>query len=306
MMTGNTPLPHTLIQWITNALGNQAKIHSIRQLKGSTSATLYQIQIGETLREYNLILRLLTNAEWLQEEPDLAEHEAAALTLAKQSGLLVPEVVAYDPAGNRCGIPALLMTEIPGCVNLTPDNFDDWLRQMAEALLPLHLINARDFHWQYHPYYNPDLLQIPAWSRKPELWKRAFETIRQPAPETKYCFIHRDYHPMNTLWLGDQLSGIVDWINACQGPAPFDLAWNRLNLMQMYGLEAAERLRFYAIQACDENVWHPYWDLMALCELLPGPPEIYQPWLDFGLNDLSTPLLISRTEDYLASILGSL
>ncbi len=298
------PLTLQITEWITSQLGNSAEINEIVRLQGSTSSDLFAVQIHEETSEFKLVLRLLTNKEWLQNEPDLAEHEAAALVIAKKSGLPVPEVIAFDADGRQCGCPAVLMTSVSGRVNLQPCNFDDWLLQMAAALQPLLKLDASDFGWQYFTYNNAKNLTVPSWSAQPGLWERAIEIVNQPPPATRTCFIHRDYHPMNTLWQGETLSGVVDWVNACRGPAPFDLAWNRLNLMQMFGLEAADRLRDHALALCGAEVWHPYWDLMALIELLPGPPEVYKPWPVFGLRDLSVLLLIQRTDAYLQSVLN--
>ena len=185
-----------------------------------------------------------------------------------------------------------------------PHKFEDWLRQMAAALIPIHAISAATFHWEYTPYNKPEELSIPGWSKNPRNWERAIEIVNQPAPDSLVSFIHRDYHPMNTLWQGQTLSGIVDWVNACRGPVSFDAAWMRLNLMAMYGVKAAETfLGFYRAMSTEETSYHPYWDLMALIETLPGPPEVYEPWPVFGLNNLSAPLLMERTEQYLECVL---
>ncbi|MDP3450035.1 MAG: hypothetical protein Q8R87_05605, partial [Anaerolineaceae bacterium] len=64
-------------------------------------------------------------------------------------------------------------------------------------------------------------------------------------------------------------------------------------------------LRDHAIAISGDQVWHPYWDLIALIELLPGPPEVYPPWPVFGLCDLSVSLLKRRADEYLISVLNS-
>jgi aminoglycoside phosphotransferase (APT) family kinase protein len=273
-------------------------------MQGSTSSALFKIAIREGALESSLVLRVLTDRDWLAKEPDLVEHEAAALDLAAHTGLPVPQVVARDVNGLHCGYPVLLMTCVPGKVELQPADFDGWLRQMAEVLVQIHSVEAASFKWQYYSYNYPQKLCIPSWSKNLQNWERAIELVNQPAPESRICFIHHDFHPMNTLWHGLKISGIVDWVNACRGPAAFDLAWNRLNLMQMYGVQPANRLRDLAIEICGDEVWSPYWDLMALIELLPGPPDVYTPWPVFGLKDLSASLLIERSEEYLASVLG--
>lgn len=298
----NPPIYH----WISSQLGSHAEIKNVLRLQGSTSADLFMLQIYEPTGESQVVLRLLTKQEWLKTEPDLAAHEAAALNLANKSGLPVPKIIAFDADGKQCGLPAVLMTSVAGKVNLLPQNFDGWLKQMAAALQPLHELEAQDFGWHYFAYNEVKTLEVPSWTVHPDLWRRAIEIVNLPPPPTRYCFIHRDYHPMNTLWQGETLSGVVDWVNACRGPAPFDLAWNRLNLMQMVGVEAADRLRDHAITLCGREAWHPYWDLMALIEMLPGPPEVYAPWPVFGLKGLSLPLMIQRADAYLASVLDEI
>ena len=305
-MINSTQLPPHITSWVRSALGSTSTTDYIRQLQGSTSAELFLLDISEGGKTTQLVLRLLTNRQWLLEEPGLAEHEAGALRLASQSGLPVPQLIAFDAHGSRCGLPAVLMTRVQGEVNLLPADFDGWLRQMAAALAPLHALDADDLKWKYYSYNKPEKLTVPVWSARPDLWQKAIQIVNQPAPPTRHCFIHRDYHPMNTLWQGLTLSGIVDWINACRGPEPYDLAWNRLNLMSMYGLQAADRLRDLAIEICGTSVWHPYWDLMALIELLPGPLEVYPPWPQFGLDGLTSTLLCTRAEDYLTSLVGLL
>ncbi len=302
-MSDHKLLSQQITDWVCSCLGSQHELRSIHKLQGSTSSDLFCIQTKTSSRITSYVLRLLTNREWLSTEPDLTKHEAEALRVAGQTGLTVPEVISIDPDGKSCGSPAVLMTRISGNINLLPQDFDSWLRQMAETLNEIHSQDALDFEWKYFSYNKPETLVVPAWTAQPGLWEKAIEIVNQPPPDSRYCFIHRDYHPMNTLWDGEMLCGIVDWVNACRGPAPFDLAWNRLNLMQMYNLKAADRLRDHAIEACGVEVWHPYWDLMALIELLPGPPKVYPPWLEFGLTSFSTRQLITRTEIYLESLL---
>ncbi|MRS02255.1 hypothetical protein EG832_03345 [bacterium] len=90
-----------LMNWLTSRLGSQAVIKRVDRLEGSTSSDLFSLQVREPSGESRLVLRLLTNREWLKTEPDLADHEASALNLAGKSGLPVPEVVAIDADGSN-------------------------------------------------------------------------------------------------------------------------------------------------------------------------------------------------------------
>ena len=69
----------------------------------------------------------------------------------------------------------------------------------------------------YHRFYEPETLVPPAWSTRPRLWERAFAVAAGPPPDDRACFIHRDYHPGNTLWTGGRLTGVVDWIGGSWG-----------------------------------------------------------------------------------------
>jgi aminoglycoside phosphotransferase (APT) family kinase protein len=299
----NSPdsLSPAILDWLGQALGPQRPIQSVRLLNGSSSATLYKLQAGGA----SYVLRLFTNTEWLAEEPDVPLHEAANLARLRPAGLPVPELVALDADGAGCGLPALLMTCVPGAVQLTPTDMDAWLREMANFLPRLHAISPAGHPWRYAPYNDVSGLRVPEWSPRKDLWERAIAIINQAWPAFPTTFIHRDYHPMNVLFNGERLCGVVDWPNACVGPAGMDVAWNRLNLSAMYGVETADRFLRHCQEAM-QAYWRydPFWDLVALTDLLPDRPYVYPPWLDFGLAHLSDALMLERTEAYLSSLLA--
>jgi len=290
--------------WICSAAGSGVRFLSSRELKGSSSATLYRVTLLQGSKPVHVVLRLFTNREWLAVEPDIPEHEAAALDKVSAAGLPVPRLLTVDPRGAACGLPALLMSEVPGRVDLLPANIENWLRQSAEFLVRLHAIDPGSFAWNYRPYFKPAQLAVPAWTTQPQLWERAIAVANSPAPSTPQRFIHRDFHPVNLLWRGNRLSGVVDWVNACLGPAGIDVAWARHNLAAMYGVPMADRW----LDVCQDVmgssfVYHPYWDLITLLEILPGPIDIYPPWLDFGLSHLTPRIIAERDEAYLDSLL---
>ena len=308
-MTEPVPItPHRLdpgvVRWVEERIGAGATMTSVRQLKGATSSTLYAIQIAQGRASQTFVLRLFTNQEWLAEEPDLAEHEATNLHKVAAAGVPVPELIAYDPSGDDCGVPAILMTRLPGTVVLCPDDLDAWLRQMAKVLIPIHSLDPVGHPWIYAPYNDLSSLTVPSWSRSPELWARAIEIVNGPWPQTQERLIHRDYHPNNVLWQDGRLSGVVDWPNGCRGPAGIDVAWCRGNLKSTHGVAVADRfLELYCAAAGSSFSYDPFWDLMVIVEGLPGPPDVYPPWIEFGLTGLTDELMLERSEAYLVSVM---
>jgi aminoglycoside phosphotransferase (APT) family kinase protein len=291
-------------RWVESTIGSGARVVHARRLPGATSAALYRITLLKGVSLTRCVLRLFTNSEWLAVEPDIPEHEAAALQKVYDAGLPVPRLLGCDSRGAACSVPAILMSELPGRVDLLPQNIHGWLRQQAEFLLRLHEVRPDGFAWHYRPYYQPAELAVPSWTSQPQLWEKAIAVVNSPAPAHPRCFIHRDFHPVNMLWRRGSLSGVVDWVNACAGPAGVDVAWNRHNLAAMFGVPMADKF----LEVCQDvmgSTWEyqPYWDVQTLLELLTGPIQVYPPWRDFGLTHLTEDLVTKRIEDYLASLL---
>ncbi len=281
-------------------LGGAAALQSAVPMKGGASSAVFRLQTASGER---FVLRLFTNREWLAKEPDLALHEAEALKAAAKTGVPVPQLVAFDPEGSACGYPAVLMTHLEGKVILQPQHSENWLSGLAESLARIHASDST-LTWRYFTYNDVNSLTVPQWSGHRGIWEKALELVRKP-PQTKARFIHRDYHPTNVLWKNDAVSGIVDWVNACTGPAGIDIGHCRLNLSQLYGTEAADRfLLEYMNLTNDRSVYDPYWDLLSLIEFLPGPPQVYKGWTDLQVSGISAALLVNRIDEYLLSVMS--
>ncbi|MGE5590529.1 MAG: phosphotransferase family protein [Bacillota bacterium] len=298
-------LDEAVARWVLQSVGPESQISRVTPLAGATSSSLYRIGIEGRDRAYSVVLRLFTDNEWLRHEPDLALHEAASLGRAGEVSVPTPELIAFDEDGASCRTPAVLMTEVPGAVDLRPRDLDAWLDRMAEALVAVHRVAATTFPWTYRIYNDVRRLQPPAWSSLTDLWSEAIRLAQGPPPPVRPVFIHRDYHPVNVLWENDRLSGIVDWVNACRGPAGIDVGHCRLNLALVSGVDTANAfLAHYQARAGQRFDYHPYWDVLSMLEFLPGPPEVYRGWLDFGLTHLTPALVQQRLEDYLLSLVA--
>ena len=303
----NHNLPQNVRQWVANAIGPGASIQSTQQLSGATSSTLHGVAVDYNGKQQDFVLRRFTNAEWLLDEPDLALHEAEVLKKAADANIPTPQIIAYDETGEHCDVPAVLMTMLPGTVNLQPTDMDDWLHKLAEALIPIHAAAADTFPWTYYTYNDVAAMQVPEWSQQPDLWQKALQIISRPLPDVPQRFIHRDYHPTNVLWQGGCVSGVVDWVNARRGPAQIDIAHCRANLFSLYGVAVADKfLNAYQTLAGTSFAYDPYWDLLTMAEFLPGPPSVYPPWVEFGMKNLTDELMLKRTEEQLQSVMARL
>ena len=292
-------------RWIETVTGGT--IDRVTRLQGATSSLLDAVEIRAVDGTHVLVLRRFVNEDWTKAEPDVAVREARSLQHAVRAGLPSPKLVAVDADGSHCGVPATLVTKVAGDVVLEPSDWKSWLRGLVAAASRIHRVDAAGFPWKYRRYNERETLSVPAWSTQPEAWKTAIDIVRAPQPAYRECFIHRDYHPSNVLWRNGEVSGVVDWVNGCRGPAGIDVAWCRHNLANLHSVRMADEfLDAYIAEAGSDFEYDPYWDLMSVVELLPGPPVMYEGWRAGGVRAISAAQMAERVDAYVASVVARL
>jgi aminoglycoside phosphotransferase (APT) family kinase protein len=292
-------------RWIEGATG--ARVISVAVLPGATSSLLQTVEVESATGGRSLVLRRFVNEKWVKADPEVAIREGASLQHATRAGLLAPELVALDADGEHCGVPATLVARLEGSVVLEPADRKQWLRGLAQAAARIHRVDAAGFRWKYRRYNEGAPLAVPRWSKQQEAWAKAIEIVERPPPSYSECFVHRDYHPCNVLWQHGSVSGIVDWVNGCRGPAGIDVAWCRHDLANLHGVSVADEfLEAYIAEAGSEFKYTPYWDLMSVVELLPGPPSMYEGWRAVGFPNISNAVMRERVDEYVASVVARL
>lgn len=289
-------------EWLALQIGIESDFTYVL-LAGATSSTLIELRERETNKAL-AIVRLYTNQQWLHEESDVALHEANSLLQTQSCSIQTPKLLAVDVTGEHIGIPATVMTKCKGSVILKPAEMHHWVDQLAFALAQIHQIGPSSFGWMYKPYFSHSDLVVPHWTNKQDTWKRAIEMVSCEVPSFRKSWIHRDFHPCNVLFEGNQVHAVVDWSNACLGPREVDLAHCRLNLALLYGKEIADLfLQSYQDQS-NLSSYSSYWDLHAIFNFFPDSIEVYPGWLAFGVKELTIDLLQNRLEEYLAHLLN--
>jgi aminoglycoside phosphotransferase (APT) family kinase protein len=255
-----TPVPAVARAWAERAAG--VRIVRVRRLAGASSSAVHGLYAADGTR---LVLRRYVWQAFLEDEPVAPQREVDALRLALTHGLPVPELLAADVAGMDIGdgVPALLMSLVPGRAVATPD-----VRRLAEVAAAIHAIEPAGFSHDHFPWYAGTTVAPPVASQWPRLWETAIGLWRDAMPDYTPTFIHRDFHPGNVLWWRGRASGVVDWANACAGPRGCDVATCRANLVDLAGDRAADDFRA-AYESLTGEAFHPYWDMA--CTLENGP-----------------------------------
>jgi aminoglycoside phosphotransferase (APT) family kinase protein len=254
----STSLPTRALDWVAGEVG---QIGAVTHLPGTSFHANHAIEVAGA---EPVVLRRWAGSGWDETDAEFnARREASVLELLADSPVPAPRLVAADPDGERCDVPALLLTLLPGRppgAEIEPATLISGLVGLAEAI---HTVPARGRVPAYRRYVPPDRLTVPTWSPRPQLWSRAIALARSAPPSGPECLIHRDFHPGNTLWDRGRPSGVVDWSYASWGPAAVDAGSLRWNLAIDLGPEATDQV----------TGSHPYWDVVALLDLVCESPS---------------------------------
>jgi aminoglycoside phosphotransferase (APT) family kinase protein len=312
------------LDWAGRVAG--ARVVAWRRMTGGIDSVVHRLTIDYGSYRDVLVLRQYEHAvdpHARMETAALIRREVAILRAVHDGGLPAPGPIAADADGRESdGHPALLMTRLPGRLDVTPADPEGWLRQIAAMAVRIHdvqvaagpfeaRIDAAAFTTNGWRQRTRSLIPIsagtpviPASATRPAVWEAAFGILRQQAPEPATCFIHRDFQQFNLLWRRGRLTGVVDWGRSCTGPADFDTGHCRLNLAVLFGADWAERFRL-AYQAEVGRAIDPWWDLYAVT-------AYSDEWRRFipvqvaGRGPVDTAGMTSRVEDLLKATLGRL
>jgi aminoglycoside phosphotransferase (APT) family kinase protein len=256
-----TTVPADVRLWIERQV--HAVVVKVRRLEGASSTAVHGVYLDNRAR---LVLRRYVWPGFLEHEPIAPRRELDALEFASSKGLSAPQVVAADLFGTEIGdgVPAILMTFLPGRAIGVPDLF-----RLAEVAATIHETDPGDFGHDYFPWYDGVVSEPPEATRRPRLWQAAIELRAAAMPAYRPRFIHRDFHPGNVLWSRGRASGVVDWANACKGPPGCDVAHCRANLVALSGQGAADGF-LSAYEQITGETYDWYWELASILENSPS------------------------------------
>lgn len=287
--------PTRTLRWVEASVGPGSRIIRVESLGGRWLAC-HGVDVANRRGDvHRMVLRRWVRPGWHEDDPEFtAQQEARTMQLLAPTGVPAPELVAVDHDGTECDAPAVLTTRLPGRPPNRPADMGSFLRQLAEALPPIHSVDARGMVPDYRRYHAHVHLRLPPGTARRRLWERALSIARARPPQNVTSFIHRDYHPDNSLWSRGRLTGVVDWTAASWGPPEVDVGHMRWNLAGIYSVDVADE--FLAVHAAVTGAPfqdQPYWDVVTLFDVL---PEI----------DARSMDELRWAEEYLASVLARL
>jgi len=281
-MLTTSPSPEAL-RWAAATAGPDALVTGVRELAGGMHAATHLITTANPIRE--MVMRRF------EADDDAAARETRTLTPLDGLDGFAPKLLAADPLGDLFGEPAVLITKLEGTGNITPADPFDWARQLAHGLARIHA-TPPPADWaerleQTRPPEHPHV-------------QRHWDRMRSLPVVTS----HVDYWSGNTVWVGDTLSGVVDWPSAALAPRQYDLSWTRDDMVLLHETpEVADAfLDAYREAAGVEIPDIHVWDLWAASRTLKDVHTWSKGYVDFGRPDLTGPELIRRKTNWLAHL----
>ncbi|MFC7618723.1 phosphotransferase family protein [Microlunatus sp. GCM10028923] len=252
------------LAWVAAAMGRGSRVVGHRRMTGGACSAVHRLSVERGGERTFVVLRQYPAGLGLAEP---LQNEIAHLGVVAGSGLPVPKILAADVIGAATGgAPSLLMTRLPGRVELDPAEPRSWLTRIAELAVLVHSLDlpAKSFSPWTDSWIAPlDELRVPAGARKPAVWEAAFGVLAAPPPEDPAVFLHCDFLPVNLLWSRGKITGLTDWNGIHRGSRAIDVGQCRRYLAALESPDWSEQLRSLYESIAGVTL-HPWWDLYAL------------------------------------------
>ena len=202
------------------------------------------------------------------------------------------------------GVPAIVMSAVPGQPDLYPADVEHWVRGAAGGLTAIHALDPE----------NAGVVSLPRWQR----WHPAFDNLGdqaaavddalaalyERADDYPKVFSHDDYNPGNVLFHDSDLSGIVDWADVTVEPAQAAVAQYRHLLAIHPGGDAPDRFLAGYLTATGRQLADlPLWDALYGLRGLRPVDHWVRAYDGFGVT-LTVNEINARSRDWVSRALA--
>jgi aminoglycoside phosphotransferase (APT) family kinase protein len=292
------PPSTTTYRWLVDEVSSGARVLAVRRLVGGITSSVHQVTIEPpTGHRFSVVLRQWPSDQEGERVPSIA-NEVLVLGALTKAAVPAPRVLAFSEDVD--GHPSIVMTYLPGRMDLDPRDLDGWIRQMAAVLPVIH--DLEPVGRELGSSLSFLRKGVPGWVSRVKVWEEATRVLETPMPPSRR-FVHGDYQHFNLLWSRGRLGGVVDWASSGIGAPDRDIGHCRLNLAVLYSPHLAERFRL-AYEAEAGRRIERWWDVFEIA-------CYSERWLDFipvqvgGRVPVDLLGMHNRVEELLAAALDS-
>ena len=240
MTTSSPRLTARAIAAILDALGHSGAAYAVEPLPGSYSnfTLLLRIERAGTAPRKIVIRRY--NPENDEAGHDKPSCEFHALRLLRAHGLPVPPPLLLDDDGSLLGLPGIITEYRPGCQIEPPTAAPRWGDMAATNARMLARIHQTPYSAADKAFLMNDDVEvawfiksgeIPDYMRADPDGEMVWHLVNAHWQQRRLAtprFQHTDYWSGNILWLGDEISVVLDWEEAGYGDPACDVAYARM------------------------------------------------------------------------------
>lgn len=255
--------PRGALDWAAEVIGSP--VRSVKRLSGGMSTGMHLLT---TFAGERVVMRRFLNREWLAADPDLARREAGVLRALEATPVPAPPLVGVDPYGERCEAPTVLMGFLPGRRTVI-DDLHRYARELAHAMATVHDVppppvdGLPDERAELERIVNEPTPMRHGGVPTAAFWRRVADGIGSVSWRPN-VLIHNDFHPGNVMFSRSRLTAVVDWPLAAAGQPASDVAFCRLDVGLMLGLDVADMvLAAYEAETGAPVPDREWWDLVA-------------------------------------------
>jgi len=240
--------------------------------------------------------------------PEHVTHEFEVLRLVERAEIPAPRPILLDASGEYFGIPAIVMSYLPGRPLFPRTNIDRWTEGLARVLHTVHAVTPDrfDLSWLNVGLREGMRERISDWRDEAQGDPLAREMLGALDSEldridfSEPTLVHDDYWSGNTVAYRGRITGIIDWTSAEVGDPRTDVAECRIDMVLSHDIEVADAFREDYERLAGrrlKDLW--YFDLhRGLHALLE-----YEHWLegyhDMGLTHLKRAEVGARLRTFL-------
>jgi aminoglycoside phosphotransferase (APT) family kinase protein len=221
---------------------------------------------------------------------DAVQREVDILTRVQALGGFVPTFLARGAVDDQ---PMIVTTLVPGTAPRPTVPVAQIAAQMGEMLARIHTLDGSGL--RRAPTAPPDGTGVLA---------RAARAALPRLEDNDKVLTHFDFWSGNTLWEGDELTGVVDWSGARVAPRGVDVAWCRQDLVLLGARSAADIfLETYENHAGLVVADMSLWDLVAAAQADPVVESWAANYHGVGRPDITSEVLRKRLDDWVRHLL---
>jgi aminoglycoside phosphotransferase (APT) family kinase protein len=223
-----------------------------RRLRGGLGSRMDALEIERTDgSRWKVTLRRFARDGHRFSTPEHVGHEFEILRLVERAGIPAPRPVLLDANGELFGVPAIVMSYLPGRPLFPTTNIESWTEGLAGVLLKLHAVTADGFdlsrlHVQLRDGMRQRLNEWREEARTEPLAGEMHAVLEAGLDKIDFSaptLVHDDFWSGNTVAHRGRIIGIIDWTTAEVGDPRTDVSECRIDLVLSHGTEVADAFR---------------------------------------------------------------